>query len=62
MLSTKPSFILREVLEHLANQHVVAPGYTFLQDLVSGAVMAEHRRITSKLANDEFELPGTWLS
>jgi TnpA family transposase len=49
MLSTKPIFILREVLEHLANQHVVAPGYTFLQDLVSGAIMAEHRRITRKL-------------
>lgn len=49
MLSTKPLFILREVLEHLANQHVVAPGYTFLQDLVSGAVIGEHRRVTRKL-------------
>ncbi len=49
MLSTKPVFILREILEHLANQHVVAPGYTYLQDLVSSAVMNEQRRVTSKL-------------
>ena len=31
MLSTQPKFILRELLEHLSNQHLVAPGYTFLQ-------------------------------
>lgn len=35
MLSTQPKFILREVLERLSNQRIVAPGYTSLQDLVS---------------------------
>ena len=49
MLSTQPLFILREVLEHLANQRVVAPGYTFLQDLVSRALTSEHQRVTGML-------------
>lgn len=49
MLSTQPIFIFREVLEHLANQHVVAPGYTFLQDLVSRALTEEHQRVTGML-------------
>ena len=49
MLSTQPKFILRELLEHLSNQHLVAPGYTFLQDLVSQAVIDERKRVTSKL-------------
>ena len=49
MLSTQPKFICRELLEHLSNQHLVAPGYTFLQDLVSQAVIDERKRVTSKL-------------
>jgi hypothetical protein len=49
MLSTQPKFILREVLEHLSNQRIVAPGYTSLQDLVSQAVTDERKRVTRKL-------------
>jgi hypothetical protein len=49
MLSTQPKFILREVLEHLSNQRTVAPGYTFLQDLVSQAVTDERKRVTRML-------------
>ena len=49
MLSTQPKFILREVLEHLASQRIVAPGYTSLQDLVSQAVTDERRRVTRML-------------
>ena len=49
MLSTQPKFILREVLEHLSNQRMVAPGYTSLQDLVSQAVTDERRRVTRML-------------
>ena len=49
MLSTQPQFILREVLEQLSNQRTVAPGYTFLQDLVSQAVTDERKRVTRKL-------------
>jgi hypothetical protein len=49
MLSTQPKFILREVLEHLSSQRVVAPGYTSLQDLVSQAVTDERKRVTRML-------------
>ncbi|MBS3910867.1 MAG: Tn3 family transposase [Hydrogenophaga sp.] len=49
MLSTQPKFILREVLEHLSSQRIVAPGYTSLQDLVSQAVTDERKRVTRKL-------------
>lgn len=49
MLSTQPKFILREVLEHLSNQRIVAAGYTSLQDLVSQAVIHESRRVTRLL-------------
>ena len=34
MLSTQPIFILREALQYLTNQRIVAPGYTYLQDMV----------------------------
>jgi len=49
MLSTQPKFILREVLEYLSNQRIVAPGYTSLQDLISQAVIHERRRVTRLL-------------
>jgi hypothetical protein len=49
-LSTQPVYLLREMLQHLAHQRIVAPPYTFLQDLVGRIVMAERRRITHLLA------------
>ena len=49
MLSTQPIYILREVLQHLANRRTVAPGYTYLHDLVSRAVTGERKRITQLL-------------
>ena len=44
-LSTQPIFILREVLQYLTNQRIVAPGYTYLQDMVGRTVSGERRRI-----------------
>ena len=44
-LSTQPIFILREVLQYLTNQCIVAPGYTYLQDMVGRIVSGERRRI-----------------
>lgn len=44
-LSTQPVFILREVLQYLTNQRIVAPGYTYLQDMVGRIVSGERRRI-----------------
>jgi len=48
-LSTLPIFILREVLQYLTHQRVVAPGYTYLQDLIGRTVSGERRRITHLL-------------
>ena len=48
-LSTQPIFILREALQYLTRQRVVAPGYTYLQDLVGRTVSGERRRITQLL-------------
>jgi hypothetical protein len=49
MLSTQPVFILREVLQHLIHQRIVAPGYTYLQDMVGRTVTSERLRVTSLL-------------
>jgi TnpA family transposase len=51
MLSTQPITILRDVLQYLENQRIVAPGYTFMQDVVSRAVTGERHRITGLLQN-----------
>src|SRR5450755_2523205 len=51
MLSTQPITILRDALQYLENQRIVAPGYTFMQDVVSRAVTGERRRITGLLHN-----------
>jgi hypothetical protein len=49
MLSTQPITILREALQYLENQRVMAPGYRFLQDLVSRVATGERCRITDML-------------
>jgi TnpA family transposase len=47
--STQPLYILRETLQYLANRRIVAPGYTFLQDLVGRTVTEERQRLTQLL-------------
>jgi hypothetical protein len=49
MLSAQPVFILREVLQYLSNQRIVAPGYTYLQDMVGRTVSTERLRLTRLL-------------
>lgn len=49
MLSTKPVYILREMFQHLTNQRIVIPTYTFLQDMVGRVVTYERNRITLQL-------------
>lgn len=51
MLSTQPLFILRETLQHLTNQRIVAPGYTYLQDMVGRIVSGERRRMIHLLGH-----------
>lgn len=49
MLSTQPIYILRESLQYLNQQHLVAPAYTFLQDMVGMVVTGERKRLTCLL-------------
>jgi len=49
LLSTQPIFILREALQYLTTQRIVAPGYTYLQDMVGRVVSGERQRITHLL-------------
>ena len=55
-ISTQPLYILRESLQYLEAQRWIAPGYTFLQDMVSRVVTGERKRITSML---QHSLPQT---
>jgi len=49
MLSTQPAFILRECLQHLKHERIVAPTYSFLQDMVGRVVAAERQRVSALL-------------
>jgi hypothetical protein len=49
LLSTQPIYVLREVLQHLATQRIVAPPYTILQDMVGRVVTRERHRLTQLL-------------
>jgi Domain of unknown function (DUF4158) len=49
-ISSKPIYILREILHYLTEHRLVKPGYTFLQeDLVGKAVTAEGKRLATML-------------
>ena len=61
MLSTHPVFILREALKHLTHHRIVAPGYTYMQDMVSQIVVGERRRITVLLGQTMTPLVKTQL-
>jgi TnpA family transposase len=49
MLSAQPVFILREALQYLVHRRIVAPGYTYLQDMVGRTVATERLRLTRLL-------------
>jgi TnpA family transposase len=46
-VSSKPIYILRELLQYLAEQRLVAPGYSFLQDTVGQALTHEQDRLVA---------------
>lgn len=48
-LSTQPVYLLREMLQQLALQRVVAPAYTALQDMVGRVITSELGRVTQLL-------------
>jgi len=48
-LTTLPLHILKESLQNLTHQRIVAPGYRFMQDMVGRVVARERKRITVTL-------------
>ena len=44
-ISSKPIYILRDLLQYLAEQRIVAPSYTVLQDIVGRVLTAEQERL-----------------
>jgi hypothetical protein len=49
MRSTQPIYIFREAFHYLEAHRIVAPGYTFMQDMVGRVVTGERKRITQRL-------------
>ena len=48
-LSTQPGFILRECLQYLKHERIVAPAYSYLQDMTGRVVAAERQRVSALL-------------
>ena len=44
---SKPVYVFRELMHFLAEQRVVAPGYSTMQDMVGGALAYEQRRLAA---------------
>ncbi len=44
---SKPIYVFRELTEHLKEQRVVAPGYSFMQETVGKALMHERNRLVA---------------
>lgn len=45
-ISTHPVYLLREALQHLESQRIVAPSYSTLQDLIGAVLEREGMRVT----------------
>ncbi len=45
MVCSKPIYVFRELMQHLIDQRIVAPGYSFMQDTVTKALVYEHNRM-----------------
>ena len=50
IVSAKPIYIFRELMHFLAEQRIVAPGYSFMQDTVGQALTHEQERLTAILS------------
>lgn len=48
-ISSRPAYVLRELIDHLRQQRIVLPGYSFIQDVVSRALTFERRRMAEVL-------------
>lgn len=46
-VSAKPLHLFQTLMSYLEAQHIVVPGYSVLQDIVSRALAAERQRMTT---------------
>ncbi len=44
-ISSKPRFVLHQLRQFLADQRIVTPGYSVLQDIISAALQLEYQRL-----------------
>ena len=54
MVCSKPVYVFRELMRYLAEQRIVAPGYSTMQDIVGGALSFEQRRLAA-IAQDQID-------
>ncbi|MDA0681538.1 MAG: Tn3 family transposase [Proteobacteria bacterium] len=48
-ISSRPVYVLRDLVDHMRQTRIVLPGYTYLQDLVRRALTFERHRISGAL-------------
>ena len=53
-VSGKPVYVFRELLRYLEAQRLIAPGYSVLQNIVSGAIVDEQNRL-SQIVHDRLK-------
>ena len=44
-ISSRPIYVFRELMAHLSRQHLVAPGYTVIQNLIGDVLQREKERL-----------------
>ena len=49
-ISSRPLYVLRDLVDHLRRQRIVLPGYTYLQDVVRRALAFERHRLSDALS------------
>lgn len=50
-ISSRPVYVLRELVDYLRQRRIVLPGYSLLQDIITRALTLERRRLTNTLGN-----------
>ena len=49
-MSSRPVYVLRDLVDHMRQNRIVMPGYTYLQDLVRRALAFERHRLSGALS------------
>lgn len=49
---SKPIFIFREIMDYLLEQHIIVPGYTYMQETVGKSITHEQNRLIEIMQNN----------